>query len=175
MALEVASSFFYLIGTPWSNELGWDSEDIRLLEVETTSGTYCSAAIEQNFPQPDKLLMYSFLDVSRALLQLGICLEELCFGDILARQDFYQDYFGPNSRPHRFTEYAAAKEWAERLKTYVGNDYYEAVSICLGQSQLVDNRILSEDKLRGWQAIHDAVVEPLRRVLKELAVVDQFI
>ena len=173
LALDIASSFFYIVGTPWWSEQSKYGGNVLIRQQNTLSGVFYDAVIEQTFPKYGSSPLDIALDVPSALLELAICLEEICFGAILTQQGCYENHLGPDRRPHSYTNYCAARAWAANLKGLIGEDAFKAVSICLGKSQDVDNTILSEVALKQWQEIHDAIVEPLRRMLKQFVSVDQ--
>ena len=164
LAVDLASSFFYIFGTPWYRQ-GWSKEDVKLsLETKTFQRRQRAALLERRFPDKGKEQNILSQDPQDAFGRLGICLEELCFGKPLESLRAYDSFCGPDGKPHSWTSRIVAQEMLDEVRDQLGFCYFDAVKKCLGLSLIVNRSNCGEPGF--WQKAHDDVVEPLRKVLQ---------
>lgn len=164
LAVDLASSFFYIFGTPWYRQ-EWSKHSIQLsAEDNRARQKKRTALLEQRFPDENDDTGAVEQDPQDALFRLGVCLEELCFGISIECLPVYQDFCGPDGKPRPGTSRAAAQELLGQIEGQLGIYYYDAVRKCLGHSILVDRTQSAEPA--SWQRAYDDVVLPLEKVLE---------
>ena len=165
LAITLASSLLQLYHTKWLDS-SWNKNDIiflrderdpRLFDVTkpfVAKHTY-AYPLESDERESDS---------RKALLHLGILLLELCFGQALEDQPFWDECLGRDGRPNRFTERAAATIWHESVLGEGGELLSTAIRRCIDCAFGTSSTDLADAELR--QAVHDNVVEQLQNVLR---------
>ena len=165
LAVDLASSFFYIFGTPWYRQ-EWSKHSVKLsLEDKKVKQRQRTALLERKFPDKNDVPASALeQDPQDALFRLSICLEELCFGTSIECLPAYQDFCGPDGKPRPGAFRAAAQELLGQIEGKLGFCYYDAVRKCLAHSILVDRT--QSMKPEFWQQAHDDIVLPLEKVLE---------
>ena len=164
LAVDLASSFFCILGTPWYRG-DWGKESLQLAFDDNYRSPQSQAALlERRFPDKDPSSACSPYDQEEAFIRLSVCLEELCFGKPLEDFPEYKRFCGPGYVPHDGTPRAAAWDIAKLVEGQLGPHYSSAVRKCL---ELALN---GQGSARGdqdfWQKAHDGIVDHLQEVLR---------
>lgn len=92
LAVDLASSFFYIYDTPWYVH-GWSKEKVKMaLDNKDVARPGSIALIERRFPDKGKSQSPSTQNAQDAFTRLCICLEKLCFDKPLESLPAYQKY-----------------------------------------------------------------------------------
>ncbi|KAL9059844.1 MAG: hypothetical protein Q9162_000914 [Coniocarpon cinnabarinum] len=162
LAIDLASSFFYIFETPWYRG-DWESLQLAL-DSQSVPRRNHAALLERRFPDKGKAAHSLQHDAEEAFIRLSICLEELCFGKPLESFAEYNKFCGPDHLPHDGTPRAAAWDIAKQVESQLGPHYSNAVRKCL------ELALQAQGSSRGgpdfWQQAHDTIIDHLYEVLR---------
>lgn len=157
LAANIAYAFFILFKTPWFSS-DWGLQKFAIIEIGENRSNI--SLIEHHFPQRGKGYVEN-LDPKVAFLKLAICLEELCFGERLEKQQIYSEFCNPLGQPYQFTAQMAAMKWFDDVQGQLGEYYSSSVKQCLIYVWTATDENCSMPNF--WQEAHDSIVEPLQR------------
>lgn len=180
LAMLTASSVLQLYQTPWLPTIS--KQDIRLFliqgpEIGRSRLDVSRPMTFRTFQNSDNmtdtgLSQQSTADAPEAntreiMLRLAIILLELCFGETIEDRPFREQYYGPDKKPHRFTDLLTAKEWSDSVVGEAGFQYADVVKRCIDCNFGLVRIDLDDPDFR--QVVYENVVEPLRETVERFS------
>ena len=166
LATILASSTLQLQTTPWlterlakkniyfyKNEAGVLADQPYIRHAFPSSKSLPRPTTESEPLQP--ALSHSTRD---SLVDLGITLLELCFGQPIEKQTDLRDQYLMDGKPHNGTDFLTARDWVYAVGEEAGEEFENAVKCCV---QCHFDGKLDWADMNFTQSVYSAVVEPL--------------
>lgn len=96
-----------------------------------------------------------------SLSSLGIILLEICYGQTIEDQPFRKRYLGPDGKPHEYTNFMTARDWAESVAEQEP-EWEHIIRCCI--SCMFEEKADWENK-KFTAAVYESVVEPLEKMV----------
>jgi hypothetical protein len=166
LAVVLASSIVQLQTTPWLTEK-LAKNNIFFYQTEygvVADQPYIRHAFPSSkiFPRPnpeDVSLQPTLPHSTRnSLVDLGILLLELCFGQPIETQTHLRDPYLMDGKAHNGTDFLTARDWVYAVGEEAGEEFENAVKCCV-QCHFVGK--LDWADMNFTQSVYAAVVEPL--------------
>jgi hypothetical protein len=166
LAVVLASSIVQLQTTPWLTEK-LAKNNIFFYQTEygvVADQPYIRHAFPSSkiFPRPnpeDVSLQPTLPHSTRnSLVDLGILLLELCFGQPIETQTHLRDPYLMDGKAHNGTDFLTARDWVYAVGEEAGEEFENAVKCCV---QCHFDGKLDWADMNFTQSVYAAVVEPL--------------
>ncbi len=173
LAVVLASSVLQLETTPWLTEK-LEKKNIFFYHNETeiladqpyirqsfsSRKIFCYMTLEGKSPLPAQF--YSKRNSTRSsLVQLGIVLLELCFGQAIEKQTALRSQYLMDGKAHNDTDYLTARDWIYEVGEEAGEEFENAVKCCV---------LCNFDAKLDWEdtnfmhSVYAGVFEPLEKL-----------
>jgi hypothetical protein len=173
LAVVLASSVLQLQTTPWLTEklekkniYFYRSETEILADQPYILQSFSSKKIfhpmtSDEESTPPALFYSKRISTRSSLVQLGIVLLELCFGQPIEKQTELRSQYLMDGKAHNDTDYLTARDWIYEVGEEAGEEFEKAVKCCVLCN--FDAKLDWEDA-NFTQLVYAGVVEPLEKL-----------
>ncbi|KAK5999132.1 hypothetical protein PT974_01521 [Cladobotryum mycophilum] len=175
IAAHIASALLQAYPSPWLPRK-WSKNEFYLL-VDTETHSVCSTRpfVSQSFVEAHEEeeeeeeeegkedeafdpYQLSEEDTRDCLLNVGVIILELIFGQNIEDCGFYKDYCGKDGKPNDQTDMSAARKWSKKVVRDSGVNIYDVVRRCLDCS-FGPKPNFSDVRFR--ESVYEGVIKPL--------------
>jgi len=168
IASVLASSLLQLQTTPWLAET-FGKKDILFYKQDSTilfdqpfvRQSFISTKRSQVTVRAGQTSPATRFVARNSLNNLGVVLLEICYGQTIEDQPTRKLYLGPDGKPHEYTNFMTARDWAESVGEQ--EPEWEHIIRCCISCMFEEKADWNNKKFTA--AVYESVVEPLEEMV----------